>query len=451
MGCGQPGEFSLGTVAIALIASCRPDPGSLGDDRRGFDTDSEGPGDTAGDPSGRFDLGDTGGDAGGCGCPMADGYPYLWIANMAESTVSKIDTRTVREVGRYLTHPDWNGSPSRTAVSPSGRRASVANRTGGVLTIWSELADCVDRNGNGIIDTSSGAADILPFGADECVDWYGDYGLSTNYPVAWTCLDGRELLWTGGMALPGADRTVTDRGDPDLKDGIAILLDGTDGSVRGEAVLVDMASDTTGPYVGTVDPDGNLWTLSRIWTTPRLDERALFQVDVRDLGVERFEVPADVYPYSLTADASGGIWMTSHFPDDSRADRVGAARFDPAAGTWQVARGFSSDSGLTVAPSGEVWVAPYDVEQPGLGMVDPQAMAITLHPTTGAGILKAIAIDDDGYIWTHDRDPGLLYKVAPDGSDVVATYSGLVEPYTHGDMGGWALRRTLTCPSRPAG
>ena len=39
--------------------------------------------------------------------------PIIWVANSAEGTVSKIDTRTMAEIGRYLTHPGGKGDPSR--------------------------------------------------------------------------------------------------------------------------------------------------------------------------------------------------------------------------------------------------------------------------------------------------------------------------------------------------
>src|SRR5688572_29329198 len=41
---------------------------------------------------------------GGGGGPMMTGS-YIWIANSSQGTVSKIDTVTLEEVGRYDTHP----------------------------------------------------------------------------------------------------------------------------------------------------------------------------------------------------------------------------------------------------------------------------------------------------------------------------------------------------------
>lgn len=96
-------------------------------------------------------------------------FPVLWIANAGEDTLSKIDSTQIggspgRELSRYRTwfgsgtyaHDAWNGpAPSRTAVDTDGN-AYVLNRSfGGYPTLFKILASgYVDRNGNGVMDTS---------------------------------------------------------------------------------------------------------------------------------------------------------------------------------------------------------------------------------------------------------------------------------------------------------
>ena len=119
-----------------------------------------------------------------CGDP---GWSYIWIANSGENTVSKIDTRDVIEVGRYRTRPDGSGNPSRTSVSIDGRAVAIANRLGGLTKIYSRLEDCVDLNNNGMIDTSTGKDDVLPFAEDECIAWHNPFSdYTVQRPVAWT-------------------------------------------------------------------------------------------------------------------------------------------------------------------------------------------------------------------------------------------------------------------------
>mgnify|MGYP000847785038 CR=1 FL=1 len=97
--------------------------------------------------------------------------PFIWIPNSNEGTISKIDTRTGDELGRYRVSPsNVYSDPSRTTVDLQGN-CWVGNRQAGTIVKvgLSENGQCVDRNGNGKIDTSTGANNVLDWGQDECV------------------------------------------------------------------------------------------------------------------------------------------------------------------------------------------------------------------------------------------------------------------------------------------
>ena len=104
---------------------------------------------------------------------VGTGFPLLWIANAGEHTLSKFDTTQVgaspgREVARYYTwfstqgptNYAWSGpAPSRTAVDVDGN-AYVLNRhfDGRSALLLKVLANgFIDRNGNGVVDTSTDA------------------------------------------------------------------------------------------------------------------------------------------------------------------------------------------------------------------------------------------------------------------------------------------------------
>jgi hypothetical protein len=93
----------------------------------------------------------------------ADDFTYIWVANSPQGTISKLDTRTIIEEGRYRSRPDTYGDPSRTSVNLSGDVA-VANRSGGLTKIYARVGDCQDTNGTPGIQTSSGKDDILDWG-----------------------------------------------------------------------------------------------------------------------------------------------------------------------------------------------------------------------------------------------------------------------------------------------
>ncbi|MEM7315800.1 MAG: hypothetical protein AAF497_21905, partial [Planctomycetota bacterium] len=105
--------------------------------------------------------------------------PIIWLSNSNEGTVSKFDTQTGDELGRYRTGPTTGGSPSRVAVLPNGD-VWVANRssTGGPNIIKIKHEDFNDNNSNSIADTSTDVnsngeidpGEILAWGTDERVD-----------------------------------------------------------------------------------------------------------------------------------------------------------------------------------------------------------------------------------------------------------------------------------------
>lgn len=98
-------------------------------------------------------------------------FPVLWIANAGEDTVSRIDTDDDCEVARYeswffgnhLGNAFAGPAPSRTAVDSEGN-VYVANRhfDGRPPSVMKILLDGgIDRNNNGVIDTSTDDGDCL--------------------------------------------------------------------------------------------------------------------------------------------------------------------------------------------------------------------------------------------------------------------------------------------------
>lgn len=316
-------------IVASLALACSPDD----DDSRfpGHGDGADGAATGSGGGSSDGDPGDDGGDSGGggdgtggpakfdvgadpddtpdidCECGSQLGFSYIWIANSGEGTVSKIHTQTMVEDGRYVTRPDGAGDPSRTSVSLSGKAVAVANREGGVAKIWSRPQFC-DPNKNGIpgLQTSTGATDVLPWGEDDCVQWYADLEqYDTNRPIAWapgvlnqdTCEYEGEVLWTAGC------NSVTD------VHANAHRIDGDTGVILDTVPITGMHCSYPGAYGGAVDPDGNFWVTGF--------GKDLARVDAQTLAVEKWSTP--IAPYGMTVDAQGRPWISSN----------GDARFDP--------------------------------------------------------------------------------------------------------------------------
>jgi len=66
---------------------------------------------------------------------ISTAFPFIWVPNTDEGTISKVDIRTGYEFGRYRVTPpglSGNGSPSRTTVDLEGN-VWVGNRQAGTV------------------------------------------------------------------------------------------------------------------------------------------------------------------------------------------------------------------------------------------------------------------------------------------------------------------------------
>lgn len=361
-------------------------------------------------------------------------FSIIWIANSAEGTVSKIDTVTATELARYRTGPG-SPDPSRTSVNLLGDVA-VANRAGGVTKIAARLKDCVDSDGDGVITTSQGPHDVLPWGEDECVLWHHPIpfpqGLGNNQGgprgIAWdagslsSCF-GDAHVWIGWRDQPNT--------------GIKIRrLDGRTGI---EDVTVDvpdwMCEWGHGPYGAAADKEGAYWGLGTRMT--------LVRVDPKTLQVERFQGPADRVVYGIAIDAKGNPWLAGW--DGS------LWRFEVATKSFQDMGGFPGGParlrGLAIDSQGHAWVAGND--PCALARYDTTTLSVVTAniPLPGCGEPVGVSIDRDEFVWVVDRAAGRAYKVNPADYTSV-TVDGLVAPYTYSDMTGRGLDLVVNPPAK---
>ncbi len=262
-----------------------------------------------------------------CTCGNQLGFSYIWIANSSQSSVSKINTATMVEEGRYVTSAGF-GDPSRTSVNLSGRAVAVANRTGGVVKIWSRPEFCDPGfNGEPGLQTSTGAADVLPWGEDDCVAWYAPFEYTSQRPIAWaggvvdpdTCETSPEVVWTSGCA-PGLNVQVH-------------RLDGGTGTVLDTVDVEGFPCTVFGGYGGAVDGAGNFW----ITNTHGEQPQTLARIDAVSLAADRWTPP--IGAYGMTVDRQGRPWLQTGFDGPATA-----LRFDPDTETW-------ASAPTTIAPA----------------------------------------------------------------------------------------------------
>lgn len=366
-----------------------------------------------------------------CGC----GGSYIWIANTDDSTVSKIDTETLEEVGRYLTRADGAGSPSRTSVSFTGDVA-VANRFGGVAKFYADTEDCVESNGMPGIQTSTGAGDVLSWDMEECRAWYVDFPTTNQRPVAWAPPDdprsvdcdapSSQQLWTVGSTTPGFPGTGGAGG------ATAWLVDGDDGTILETVDVPDFMGAQLGAYGGAVNREGDLFFSTQGALT--FGNNQLVRVDIETLTSTIWMIPPEIAPYGITVDHNGRVWLSSMLGSS-------ATRFDPDTEVFDIVPGsFLSQAGLMEHPSGQMWIGT----NTGAIEVDVETLALgNVFVPEGGGDVKGISVDSDGFVWAVNN---IAHKFDPASGAVMGTYNGLTSPYTYSDMTGWALQNAACTP-----
>jgi hypothetical protein len=355
-------------------------------------------------------------------------FSYIWIANSAQGTVSKIDTQTMTELGRYRVRPDSAGSPSRTSVNLVGDVA-VGNRLGGIAKIHALEERCVESNGAPGIQTSTGAADIRAWGDEECLAWYTPTpaGQNQQRPVAWTsgiyderaCSWVDQKIWTTAAVASTAGTVV------------AMRLDGETGAIEVEVPVPELSTGSYGPYGGAVDANDDFWFHSRDAGTPH----PLVHVSADGASYEIIPVPAPVIPYGITIDSSGRVWLAGY--------QGGVGRYDPLTGTWQTVAGVTG-LGIQEDAEGRMWMAIYPWTTTGVVAFDVESMAIvqSFDMTGTAPESRGISIDFDGYVWMVDQTDS-AFKIDP-ATGAWERYQGLTGPYTYSDMTGWGLSLVST-------
>jgi hypothetical protein len=376
---------------------------------------------STGDPP-KFDLGAVpDGGSGGCnsGGDMPE-FSYIWVANSSEGTISKIDTQTLVEQGRYRVRPDSAGSPSRTSVNLSGDVA-VASRDGGITKIHADLADCKESNGQPGLQTSNNNL-ALDWGVEECVAWHTPFAFTTQRPVAWapgtlnpaTCKYENQKLWTAGGMTDGASSLVVHR------------LNGETGALEDSVAMPDVFHGYFGAYGGAVNQAGDFWFIT--YDLPS----TLVRVDAETLAYEKFAVPPGLCPYGFAVDSKGRPW-TGSFCQAS-------ARFTPETQTWDQfpVLGY----GLQQDAEGRMWIADYAL--PGTRAIDAETLAILDTIPLNSFSVKGISIDFYGYVWVVDMSQS-AFRIDPNDKSVLS-YDGLVGPYTYSDMTGWGLSNVANPP-----
>ena len=335
---------------------------------------------------------------------------HIWIANSKEQTVSKLDTKTGKEVGRYWVCAD----PSRTAVDLKGD-VWVGCRGGAMVAkVTTNVKNCVDKNGNGKIDTSSdlngdgkiSAGEMTANGADECIKFVVKPP-GAKYLRAMG-VDKENYGWAGDWYAMKLWRMHPDTGK-----------------------VVDTINIGCNPYGITIDQKGIIWVAGR-------GCGALLAVNPVTKKVTAYKANSKYSPYGLNVDIYGKIWI------GNCCSHHAGYRFDPLTGKFDSVGTLSRPRGVATSIEGYVYIAN-DLDN-SVAKIDAKTLKNVGQVSLGTGRFPVgMAIDYDGNVWAVNQQTSTATKINPKTMQIIGEYPVGKNPYTYSDMTGYTLHH-FTAP-----
>ncbi|GAB4111232.1 MAG: hypothetical protein OHK0013_47220 [Sandaracinaceae bacterium] len=354
----------------------------------------------------------------------------VWVPNSEDGTISRLDAERAIETARYAT-ADLLGvppEPSRVAVDWNGD-AWVLNRAfggqGTATKIAGSLERCVDRDDDGIIETSGGPDDVLPFGQDECV--------LLHVPVGAPATPGSDGAVPRAIAIDG-DRGLDGASGGDAWVGLhgeqaVVELDGLTGEV-----LQRVETPGFAPYMAAFDARGVLWMGSQRGVLVRIDP------SFEPPDVTRVELDARCFEtYSIAIDRADRLYLTGF-----ACDRVW--RYTPWRGLFEPLTVPPSPRGVALLDDA-LWVAHSDGRATVVSL-ETFSVSTTIELDLAPGEplrprdTVGAAVDGLGHVWLVSEAGG------PNGGGVATrvdatarTVDAQVEvgrsPHAQGDLSGW--------------
>ena len=355
----------------------------------------------------------------------AQNLDFVWVAVSTKGTIVKINAETGQIVGEFFTSPAGQPrDPSRTTVDLNGNVWNTNREGNSVVHVGLvENGQCKDRNGNGIIDTSTGFGDIRA--------WTNAGGADTNGGVT-TATDECILHYTKVNSFGTRHLSITKENDvwvSGLSGRRFDLLDGVTGQIKRAEPTVGF-----GGYGGLIDKNGVIWSSNPMlrWDT----SKPLTGPNGGNwLG---YNHPS----YGLCIDSGGNVWNSSF--GDGRIRKF--APNGTLIGTFNQGDAFAQ--GCVVDRNDHVWVA-HSLNRSTVGHLKNDGTYVGTIPV-GSGP-TGVAVDASGKIWATNYNSRTVSRINPNlgplSTDGV-TRVGAVEfttrdlggnPYNYSDMTGSTL------------
>lgn len=369
------------------------------------------------------------------------GSKYIFVANHNEDSVSKFDTTDQldpvtlsvlapgKEVARYKTYAGnplqgVGGHPSRIAIDVDGN-AYVLNRMDGINSppyLVKILVDsAIDRNGNGVIDTSEEsngtpgiqAAEMKALSSntnagilDERVAWTAPIGTGTSFGRS-VCIAPDGKLWVGIW-----NQARYYRVDPG--NGATLPI--------GPGALPYVQLSGWNPYGCTVDKNGILWSATLQTGLGRVDTNT----GTSGLVAGR---PFSGYNYGI-AQGNGKVYQAPY------AGGYGWSAYDPVANTWAGSPHSYSGAGIAIDGEGNILSTDYS----GIRKYKPDGTM--LWSKSEGGTTYGVMVDGNNDVWVMNLGTNRTTKYRGTDGSLVGFLPTGAYPYVYTDGSGLTTKNT---------
>lgn len=328
-------------------------------------------------------------------------FPYIWVPNSNQGTVSKVSTITGLELARYRTAPATSASaasPSRTTIDLDGG-CWVGNRGTGTVVKIALIGNggFFDRNHNGIIETSRDldgngvidGAELLDWGTDECVLWEIVVipGLEGAY---------RPGEYTGSYSGTPGPRGIAVDHDNNVWIGTYgthrfYYVNGTTGEILRN---IDVTSTGHSSYGAVIDQNGILWSSGSSGNN-------ILRLDPSNNTFTRINIGHTSYGIGL--DRNNHLFVSGW--TDSCFSRINIIT---GVIEWRKPAPYQS-RGVVVTDDGDVWIA-----NSGPGTVTRYSNDGDFKATIIVGnVPTGVSVDNNGKVWVVDNEDEYIHRINP--------------------------------------
>jgi len=359
--------------------------------------------------------------------------PFIWVPNSNLGSISKVDTKTGKELGRYRTGPSSQSTnPSRTTVDLQGN-CWVGNRgTGTVVKVGLyENGQYEDRNGNGTIETSRDLNNDGVISDDEMLDWGKDECVLLETVV----IEGKEGnrrpgTYQGGYSSRPGPRGIAIDAQNNLWTGTFgnsknkyYYINGTTGQIL---KTVDVSPQNHRAYGAVIDRNGILWSSSLT--------NSLLKFNPANNSMKTIDVKHQTYGIAL--DRNNHLFVAGWGHNKLSRINIVTDKVE-----WTVDTGSRTyPKGLTVDDNGDVWVAHYYEDAVVRWSNDGKKKATIKTGRQPSGV----AIDAQGKPWSVNYSDQYLKRIDPATNRVDLEKLIKGNHYSYSDMTGIVARSMTT-------